>query len=121
MNNWFALVVEDDPHTAAIFGKALEAVGFRVEIAQTASEALACLANAAPDVVSLDLHLPEGSGEHVLRYVRSDARLANTRVIVTTADAARAATLHDKADIVLVKPVSFAQLRDLAARLRLTA
>jgi CheY-like chemotaxis protein len=53
-----------------------------------------------------------------LRQIRADARLAGTRVIIATADPLMAQTLNDAADLVLIKPISFSQLRDLAKQLR---
>ena len=48
--------------------------------------ALACLAEDQPIIVVLDLHLPHALGGDILQLIRSEARLAKTRVIVTTAD-----------------------------------
>jgi len=69
-------------------------------------------------VIVLDMHLPGISGIEILRQVREDPRLSSARVIASTADARLAETLEEKADLVLVKPVSFNQLRDLALRLK---
>jgi CheY-like chemotaxis protein len=76
------------------------------------------LANLTPALVVLDLHLPHVSGKTLLRQIRADERLRETRVILTTADALMAAHLDEEADVVLLKPVSVTQLRDLATRLR---
>jgi len=80
--------------------------------------ALACLAEDQPIIVVLDLHLPHASGGDILHLIRSEARLAKTRVIVTTADPLMAVSFQAEADLVLIKPISFSQLRDLAVRLR---
>jgi DNA-binding response OmpR family regulator len=64
----------------------------------------------------LDLHLPGVSGERILQLIRSDPRLAGTRVIIASADPRTVRLLEAEADIALVKPVTFGQLRDLAAR-----
>jgi CheY-like chemotaxis protein len=112
-----ALIVEDDIDLSIIFAGALEAAGFDTEVIMDGKEAAQRLSTATPDVVVLDMHLPHVSGEELLERIHADDRLANTRVLVTTADARMAETLHDQADLVLVKPVSFSQLRDLAARL----
>jgi len=66
--------------------------------------------------VVLDLHIPLASGAEILRQIRADARLDKTRVIVATADSRVPDVLREQADLVLIKPVSFSQLRDLAAR-----
>ena len=118
MSTYQALVVEDDHDLAAIFSQALRAAGFEVETTPTVEAALAKLATSAPLVVTLDLHLQHTKGNAILHYIRSEARLAQVNVVITTADSAMAEELQDQADFVLVKPISFVQLRDLAMRLK---
>ena len=118
MNTYQALVIEDDHDLAAIFSQALRAAGFEVETAPTVEAALAKLAVTVPQVVTLDLHLQHAKGISILNYIRSDARLTRVNVVITTADSALAEELQDQADFVLVKPISFVQLRDLAMRLK---
>jgi DNA-binding response OmpR family regulator len=117
MANPLALIIEDDYDLSDIFARALQAAGFETQIIRRGDTALARLASIAPDVVVLDLHLPYVSGVDILREMRADARLAETRVIVATADPRAAETLEDQANLVLLKPISFSQLRDLAGRL----
>ena len=118
MNNRLALIIEDDPDLSIIFAEALQAAEFETKIIQDGRVALACLAEDQPIIVVLDLHLPHASGGDILHLIRSEARLAQTRVIVTTADPLMADSLQAEADLVLIKPISFSQLRDLAVRLR---
>ncbi len=118
MSNPLALIIEDDPDAATIFSEALQAAGFETEIVRTGDKALKQLAVTTPDAVVLDLHLPHVSGTDILRQIRADARLAKTRMIIATADPRMAELLRDQTDLVLLKPISFSQLRDLAARLR---
>jgi DNA-binding response OmpR family regulator len=117
MTNPLALVIEDDLNLAAIFAEALQSAEFETEIIQTGRTALARLAITTPAVVLLDLHLPYVSGEEILRQIRANERLVKTQVIITTADARLAEGLQAEADLVLLKPISFNQLRDLATRL----
>ena len=112
-----ALIVEDDPDLAMIFANALQDAAFETETIRDGQTALARLANTTPAIVVLDLHLPYISGPDILQQIRADARLAETRVILATADPVMADTLQEEADLVLLKPVSFDQLRDLAMRL----
>jgi CheY-like chemotaxis protein len=121
MDDRSALIIEDDSDLALIFAEALQAAGFDTGIVRHGDHALARLAVAAPDIVVLDLHLPHVSGADILRQIRTDERLAHTRVIVATADPRMADMLQDQPDLVLLKPISFSQLRDLAARLASTA
>ncbi|MFB0535650.1 MAG: response regulator [Anaerolineae bacterium] len=113
----FALIIEDDYDASLIFAEALQAAGFETEIIRSGDTALARLAATTPDAVVLDLHMPHVSGVDIMEQIRADERLAETQVIVATADPRLADTLQDDADLVLIKPISFSQLRDLAARL----
>ena len=117
-NNPLALIIEDDPDAAAIFSAALEAADFQIEIVATGDRALERLTVTEPMIVLLDMHLPHVAGPDILRYVRSDARLNRTQVIIATADPSMADALQEEATLVLLKPISFSQLRDLAKRLR---
>lgn len=117
MNERFAMIIEDNEDLAIIFAEALQAAGFDTGIIQDGDTALARLETCAPNLIILDLHLPYVSGEDILKQIRVDERLVETRVIIATADPRMADMLKDQADLVLLKPISFAQLRDLAARL----
>ncbi len=117
MSNPIAWIVEDDGDLANIFAEALQAAKYDTDIIRTGDRALARLATVTPDVVVLDLHLPGASGMEILKQIRADARLARTRVIIASADPIMAESLNDQADLVLIKPISFSQLRDLANRL----
>jgi len=96
----------------------LEQAGFDTDIVSNGSLALVRLAETVPDLVLLDLHLPEVSGEQILRYIRSDTRFDKTKVIIATADSILAEKLTSDSTITLQKPISFTQLRQLAERLR---
>jgi len=119
MGNPLALIIEDDKKLAFIFAQALKLAEFEIEIVRDGNLALARLAVTTPELVVLDLHLPGISGRDILYQIRSSSRLANTRVIVTTADAALADMLANEADLALLKPIGPGQLRDFAMRLRL--
>lgn len=112
-----ALIVEDEYDISVIFSKALQSAGFETKVIRAGDIALAWLSSGAPDVIVLDLNLPHVSGEAILEYIRTDERLASTKVIVATAFPRMAENLQHEADCVLTKPVSFGQLRDLATRL----
>jgi CheY-like chemotaxis protein len=66
----------------------------------------------------LDINLPYISGDKILYYIRGDTRLAKTRVIIASANTLTASDLRNEADLVLIKPISYHQLSDLAARLQ---
>jgi CheY-like chemotaxis protein len=114
-----ALIIEDDEDLANIFAEALRGVGFEVEIiddGKTAKERLYG-SEAVPFLILLDMHLPRVSGGDLLADIKKDTRFNNTTVIITTADARMGETYGDQVDFVLIKPISFVQLRDLTSRL----
>lgn len=113
-----ALIIEDDASLSVIFAQALQQAGFDTEVIEDGNAALTRLAKTVPVVVVLDLHLPHVSGDKILRQIRADERLAQTRVMLATADAQMAERLRGDSDLVLLKPISFTQLRELATRLR---
>jgi len=117
MTKPLALIIEDDPQLNTIMSITLQA-DFEIETYANGNAGLERLQQTIPTVVVLDLNLPGASGKEILRSIRADKRLSNTRIILTTADERQAETLQDEADIVLLKPVSPAQLRELALRLK---
>lgn len=115
-----ALIIEDDEDLASIFAEALRGIGYEVEHVADGKVAQERLKNGiAPFLILLDMHLPHVSGADLLtKIIRQDERLAKTMVIITTADARMGDTYGDQVDFVLIKPISFVQLRDLTARLK---
>ena len=111
-----ALIIEDDPTQQTIFSQALKMAGFTTEVIGHGDQALERLKEVVPKLIILDLHLPKISGDEILDAIRADERLASVPVILATADPLLAETLSDSSDLVLLKPISFNQLRDLASR-----
>ena len=113
-----ALIVEDDADLAAIFSEALKSAGFDPKVIRDGAVAQRRIKELAPHIIILDLHLPHVDGSTLLTQIRADSALKGTIVIVATADALLGEMYRDTADIVLIKPISFIQLRDLSSRLR---
>jgi CheY-like chemotaxis protein len=113
-----AYIVEDNRDTVTIFRGALEMAQYKVEEAYDGAVAQNYLAETVPDLIILDLHIPSVSGDILLQQIRSDERLKDTRVFLATADANMAAQLRDQAELVLLKPIGFSQLKELAERFR---
>jgi CheY-like chemotaxis protein len=117
MTKPLVFIVEDDPHLSQIFTITL-GESFETESITDGALALIRLHEVVPNLVVLDINLPGASGTQILEVIRADPRFASTRVILATADSHQADELQDKADIVLLKPISIAQLRELAERLK---
>jgi CheY-like chemotaxis protein len=79
------LVVEDDAPLRRMISIFLRAAGYRVCAAEDGSSGLALVQNERPDLVLLDLMLPELDGWEVLRRIKGDARTAAIPVLVLTA------------------------------------
>jgi diguanylate cyclase (GGDEF)-like protein len=117
MNNPIALIIEDDPSSGNLFSHILEFVGYTTEIIKDGKTALARLDEIVPTLVLLDLNLPPGvSGSDVLYSIRANQKLADIPVLVVTAYPNIAEEIHNEADLVLFKPVSVGQLRNLVSR-----
>jgi CheY-like chemotaxis protein len=114
------LIIEDDEDLASIFAEALRGVGFDVELVADGETAQERLKNGpAPFLVLLDMHLPHISGADLLtNVIKKDDRFAKTIVIITTADARMGEAYTEQVDFVMIKPISFVQLRDLTSRLK---
>jgi two-component system KDP operon response regulator KdpE len=109
------LVVEDDREIRSLLQSALGVEGFEVQTAVTVSEAAALLRNAPPDVVLLDLGLPDGDGSTLVKQVR---QLRGVPVLVVSArhqESEKVKLLDAGADDYLVKPFS---IGELLARIR---
>jgi CheY-like chemotaxis protein len=115
-----ALIIEDDEDLANIFTEALRGVGFEVEHVADGQVAQQRLKNGTvPYIILLDMHIPYISGADLLtNIIRKDERLSQTIVIITTADARMGEAYTEQADFVMIKPISFVQLRDLTSRLK---
>ncbi len=87
---------------------------FKTEVIAAGDKALARLKVDVPEIIVLDLHLPEVLGTSIIRTIRADERLSETLVIIATADPRSADLVQDMADLVLIKPTTFSQVRDLA-------
>jgi CheY-like chemotaxis protein len=111
-----AIVIEDNADQNLVFTMALNKAGYATQSVNNGTDAQKLLGEIVPHVVVLDLHMPDIDGNVLLAQIRSDKRLANVNVILATADAAFANALEAQAELVLLKPVSFSQLTDLASR-----
>jgi CheY-like chemotaxis protein len=117
MTQPLAIIIEDDSKLAEIFSQTLKMTGFDTQSVLDGAVALERLSEITPDLILLDLHLPNVSGDKILRYIRADDRLAKTHVFLATADHLMAQTLQDEVTLVLIKPISVSQLQLLASRI----
>ena len=117
MENSIAIVIEDEKDLALIFAQALADAGLRPEIFYDGGPALSRLIEVVPALVVLDLNLPNIAGSEVMDLLKTDVRLADVKIIIATGSPIQARSYQETADIILVKPISYTQLKNLASRL----
>ena len=112
------LVVDDDREIVRLVRAYLEQAGFYVLVAHDGETALHIIRHDRPDLVVLDLMLPDRDGWSITRIVRGDESLARTPIIMLTArveDGDKIAGLESGADDYIPKPFN---PHELVARVR---
>lgn len=115
MSGTRVLVVDDEPQILRFLKPSLTAAGYEVITAEAGRDALKLAANASPDLILLDLGLPDMDGKDVIRELRTWSK---TPVIVLSArdrEAEKIAALDIGADDYINKPFG---IGELTARLR---
>jgi len=109
------LVVDDEPTLRETLAEALDADGFRVLTAADGREALSRFREHQPDLVVLDLMLPELSGIEVCRIIRAESGVPIVMLTAKSSELDKVVGLELGADDYVTKPFS---LRELTARIR---
>jgi DNA-binding response OmpR family regulator len=107
------LVVDDDPIQRALMAEYLGLAGFEVWEEENGARALARSMQDRPDLILLDVHMPEMSGLEVIRHIRSSAPLQDLPVLFVSSIAteqAKVRGLEQGADDYIVKPCAQAEL-----------
>ncbi len=112
------LVVDDDPRNLFVLTAALEQHGAKVETALNGRKALDMLATLTPDLVVMDIMMPEMDGYKTIETLRANAEFSHLPVIALTAKALpsdRARALAAGADDYLAKPADYDVLVNMVA------
>jgi DNA-binding response OmpR family regulator len=109
------LVIEDERPIAEPLAEALRREGFDVTLAGSATDGLDSFSSQAPDIVLLDVMLPDGDGRDVLRQIRQTSRVPVVMVSARGEEMDRVLGLELGADDYVTKPFSAAEL---VARMR---
>ena len=109
------LLVEDETSITEPLAEALGREGFETEIAGTVAESLKLAARVKPDLVLLDVMLPDGSGYDVCRELRQRSQVPIIMLTARGEEADRIVGLELGADDYVVKPFS---AREVVARIR---
>ncbi|BAL26692.1 two-component system response regulator [Azoarcus sp. KH32C] len=114
------LIVDDDPRNRKLIETLLRVDGFEVKSADSGAAALAAVAAELPDLILLDLMMPDMDGFEVVRRLKADPAANRVPIVMVTAlddSASRARLAAAGVERVLVKPVDRWQLKALMAEL----
>ncbi len=107
------LFVDDESDLLDLFAMSLRRKPFDIMKASSGAEALAMLQTEVPEIIVLDVAMPEVSGLEVLHAVRGDPRLSSTKILILTAVPLLVDRADAKlADMVIPKPVTPLRLEE---------
>jgi DNA-binding response OmpR family regulator len=112
------LIADDEPNIVASLEFLMEQAGFEVKLAANGREALELVASFAPDLLILDVMMPEMNGYEVCQRLKSDPATRTVKVVMLSAkgrDVEVAKGLELGADAYVTKPFS---TRELVAKVR---
>jgi DNA-binding response OmpR family regulator len=113
------LIIEDEEDAAELFAEMMRISGFRVAKTSKSQPAIAMMTADKPDLVLLDIMMPEISGLDILRQMRLDPNLSTIPVIVVTAKSMPSDIkngMEAGASTYLTKPVGFQELKEAVER-----
>ncbi len=109
------MIIEDEPEAAELFGEMMRINGFRVIKMFSSAPAIPMISQEKPDLILLDIMMPDISGLEVLRYIRREPNLTDIPVIVVSAKSMPSdikTGLEAGASMYLTKPVGFLDLKE---------
>ncbi|HUE98911.1 MAG TPA: response regulator [Anaerolineales bacterium] len=113
------LIIEDEADAAELFAEMMRVSGFRVRKTLSSAPAITMMTTDKPDIIILDIMMPEVSGLDILRQMRRDPALASIPVVVVSAQSMPADIKHGMeagASNYLTKPVGFLDLKEAVER-----
>lgn len=108
------VIVEDEVDAAEMFAEMMRVTGFRVIKSHSSTPAIRVISQEQPDIVILDIMMPDVSGLEVLKFMRREPALASIPVVVVSAKSMPQdiqTGIDAGASIYLSKPVGFLELK----------
>lgn len=118
------MIIEDEPDAAEMFAEMMRVNGFRVLKMFASAPAIPLIVQEKPDLVILDIMMPDISGLEVLRYMRREPELTSIPVIVVSAKSMPGdikVGIDAGASMYLTKPVGFLDLKQAVEQVLLKA
>jgi len=119
MSDKTVMIIEDEEDAAELFAEMMRVSGYRVIKTSKSAPAIEMMTAEKPDVILLDIMMPEVSGLDILRQMRGDPMLANIPVVIITAKGMPADIkngMEAGASTYLTKPVGFLDLKEAVER-----
>jgi DNA-binding response OmpR family regulator len=110
------LVVEDDLNIRELLTDVLTEEGYDIVAAANGGEALGALSTIWPDLMTLDLNLPDLTGEWVLTKLREQTNDRKPPVVIITAQPKIAPEVREMAEAIVPKPFELGELLDIIHR-----
>jgi len=121
MNKPYIVIADDDPDDRDLFTEAAAGTGARVKSVRNGAELMRTLRDESiPDLLFLDLNMPEKNGKECLSEIRSDGRLASLPIVIYSTSSSRKDvedTMALGASLYWVKPNSFGRLKSVLQEL----
>lgn len=114
MRGLYALVITEKQEQVLQYTDALQGAGFVVQAVTTGARAQVQLTFTNPDLIVLDLDLPDINGEVILRQIIAQKRLVSTSLILLSHRSAPSQKRENASTHIITKPVQSAALADLA-------
>jgi len=114
------VVIEDEPDAAEMFGEMMRVNGFRVVKSYSSGPAIEIIEREKPDIVILDVMMPEISGIEILQIMRTKSELSQIPVVVVSAKSMPSdikTGLDAGASVYLTKPVGFLDLKQAVEKI----
>ena len=109
------MIIEDEADAAELFSEMMRLNGFRVIKMFSSAPAIPIITQEKPDVILLDVMMPDISGLEVLRYIRREPELSAIPVIILSAKSMPSdirTGIEAGASMYLTKPVGFQDLKN---------
>lgn len=105
------LCVEDDINLAELIKQKLEDEGYQVYIAYTGTQGIKEMNSTNPNVITLDIHLPDVHGVELLKIINKDKKIPV--IVVTSDDTVEQEVKNYDADGFVKKPIDFVKLKTI--------
>ena len=117
MRNFTVMIIEDDKDTASFYDFCIQNLKYESIIAYDGTNALYLLQQTIPDLIILDMHLPDVDGVEILQRLQYDDRLKQVPILVVTGESQTITPKIEKqVQTTLIKPIDHETLTQLITK-----